>query len=130
LPTENQLTHVNKKKSRVYKKKRGSRSHGLKGCPFKEGFCLKVRTMKPKKPNSAIRKITKVKLTTGRKVNCYIHGSGHNLREFSHVLVRGRFVQDLPGIQYHLVKGKYDFSWKERVLRTQKRSKFGIPKDA
>jgi small subunit ribosomal protein S12 len=125
--TFNQL--VAKSKSRTSKIAKGTRSRALERCPHKKGVCYKVTTMKPKKPNSAIRKIAKVRLSTKRKVICYIPGRGHELREYSQVLVRGGHVPDLPGIQYHLVKGKYDFSWKEAVPRKNRRSKYGIPRD-
>jgi len=125
MPTINQLT--TKKGSRKHSKRKGSRSRALKCCPQRKGYCTRVTTMKPKKPNSAIRKIAKVKMTTVRKVFCYIPGRGHNLREYSHVLVRGGYVPDLPGIQYHLMRGKFDFNWKERIVRIRKRSKYGCP---
>lgn len=123
--TLNQLCNSNK--SRISKTSNKFRSKALKKCPFKKGLCVKVTTMKPKKPNSAVRKIAKVKLSTGRRVVCYIPGRGHDLREFSDVLVRGGHVPDLPGVQYHLVRGKYDFSWKENSFRRSARSKYGIP---
>jgi len=125
--TGNQLT--SRSKTRLPRIRRGSRAHGLRRCPHKKGVCSKVTTMKPKKPNSAIRKIAKVKLSTKRRVTCYIPGQGHDLREYSHVLVRGGYVPDLPGVQYHLVKGKFDFSWKEREVRKNSRSKYGIPRN-
>jgi small subunit ribosomal protein S12 len=119
-----------KKKSRRAKKHRFSRCPALVGCPQKLGIVVKVRLMKPKKPNSAQRKIARVCISsTARLINCYISGIGHNLREFSHVLVRGGRVKDLPGIQYHLIKGKLDFSWKEEFDRQHKYTKYGIPKD-
>jgi small subunit ribosomal protein S12 len=132
MPTLNQLTNIGGQRHRKFKAR--SRSHGLCFCPHKKGTCTKVTTMKPKKPNSATRKIAKVKLSTGRKVRCYIPGEGHNLREYSQVLVRGGFVPDLPGIQYHLVRGKFDFDYREKrevsVIRTSGRSKYGIPRDS
>jgi len=103
------------------------RSAALEKCPQRRGICFKVTIMKPKKPNSAIRKIAKVRLTTKRKIIAYISGIGHNLQEHASVLVRGGRVRDLPGMHYKLVKGKYDFSWKEFFLRKQSRSKYGIP---
>jgi small subunit ribosomal protein S12 len=99
----------------------------LKGCPQKKGVCIKLRTMSPKKPNSAIRKIVKVRLTTGRLILAYIPGQGHNLHEHSRVLVRGGKVPDLPGIHYKLIRGQYDFAWAETFERKNRRSKFGIP---
>lgn len=117
---------VIKSKSRLNRPKRGTRSTALNSCPQKRGVCYKVRTMKPKKPNSAQRKIAKVTLSTGRRVTCYIAGKGHNLREYSAVLVRGGRVPDLPGVQYHLIKGKFDFSSEEDWVRKHARSKYGI----
>lgn len=108
-------------------RKRKSHSPALQRCPQKRGVCFKVGLMSPKKPNSAIRKIAKVRLTTGRKVVAYISGIGHNVQEHASVLVRGGRVRDLPGMHYKLVKGKYDFSWKEHFLRKESRSKYGIP---
>ena len=84
--------------------------------------------MKPKKPNSAIRKIAKVRLSGGRRITGYICGQGHSLQEHSVVLVRGGRAPDLPGVRYRLVKGKFDFVWKEIFKRCNRRSKFGIPK--
>jgi len=115
---------------RVAKDRRITRCPALVGCPQKKGVVLRARIMKPKKPNSAQRKIAKVcVISTGRLINCYITGIGHNLREFSQVLIRGGRVKDLPGIQYHLIKGKYDFSWREEFDRMHKYTKYGIPKN-
>jgi len=100
----------------------------LERCPQKKGVCLKVTTMKPKKPNSAIRKIAKVRLTTGKDVLCYIPGQGHRLQKHSVVLVRGGRVPDLPGVHYHAVRGKYDFIGPETFLRKAGRSKYGLSK--
>jgi len=127
MPSLNQL--IRKNRTRRNKKRKGSRSKGLVGCPQKKGVCFKVTTMKPKKPNSATRKIAKVKLSTERRIICYIPGQGHDLREYSHVLVRGGFVPDLPGIQYRLIRGKFDFSWRELEKRKHKRSKYGVPQE-
>jgi small subunit ribosomal protein S12 len=99
------------------------------GAPFKKGTCVKVTTTKPKKPNSAVRKIARIKLTNGRFITAYIPGQGHNLQEHSSVLVRGGRVPDLPGVRYHLMRGKYDFSWQEKSRRQQGRSKYGVPKN-
>ncbi|QSW37985.1 30S ribosomal protein S12 [Candidatus Vidania fulgoroideae] len=91
--------------------------------PFKKGVCVKVYTTTPKKPNSALRKVSKVKLSNGKEVICYIPGEGHSLQEHSVVLIRGGRVKDLPGVKYHLVRGVYDF---EGVLgRKTSRSKYG-----
>ena len=98
----------------------------LKKCPQLKGICLKVFTMTPKKPNSAIRKIAKVKLSTGFSVIAYIPGQGHSLQEHSTVLIRGGQRPDLPGVHYQLIRGRNDFNTAELIRRTQKRSKFGI----
>lgn len=126
MPTFAQL--VFKNKGRKNRPHRGTRSTALLHCPQKKGICTKIRIMKPKKPNSAQRKVAKVKLSTGRRVVCYIQGKGHELREYSQVLVRGGRVPDLPGVQYHLIRGKLDFDWKETWVRVNRRSKYGIPK--
>ncbi|MGX7585846.1 30S ribosomal protein S12 [Candidatus Vidania fulgoroideorum] len=105
------------------KKNRKKKSPALCGNPFKKGVCIKVYTTTPKKPNSALRKVAKVKLVNGREIICYIPGEGHSLQEHSTVLVRGGRVKDLPGVKYHLVRGAYDF---EGVLnRKSSRSKYG-----
>lgn len=95
--------------------------------PFKKGVCLKVFTTTPKKPNSALRKVARVKLSNGMEVTAYIPGEGHNLQEYSIVLVRGGRVKDLPGVRYHIVRGKYDTLGVER--RKQQRSKYGTKKE-
>jgi len=94
--------------------------------PFKRGVCLSVKTTTPKKPNSALRKIARVRLTNGQEVTAYIPGEGHNLQEHSVVLIRGGRVKDLPGVRYHIVRGVLDTSGVEG--RTQKRSKYGTKK--
>lgn len=91
--------------------------------PFKRGVCTKVTTMTPKKPNSALRKIAKVRLTNGQEVTAYIGGEGHNLQEHSVVLIRGGRVKDLPGVRYHIVRGKLDTLGVDK--RRQGRSKYG-----
>jgi small subunit ribosomal protein S12 len=127
MPTFNQL--VTKPTSRQNRPRRGTRSKALLGCPQRKGTCTKIRIVKPKKPNSAQRKVAKVRLgSTDRRVVCYIPGKGHELREFSQVLVRGGRVPDLPGVQYHLIRGKFDFEWRESWVRVHRRSKYGIPK--
>jgi len=117
---------------KIHRKKpfRLTRCSALEGCPQKRGVVSRVRIMKPKKPNSAQRKIAKIRLSTMRRVNCYIGGLGNNLRDYSQVLVRGGRVKDLPGIQYHLIRGKFDFNWRERenYNRTRSLTKYGIPK--
>ena len=97
-----------------------------KGSPFKRGVCVKVATMTPKKPNSAIRKIARVRLSNGTEVNAYIPGEGHNLQEHSIVMIRGGRVKDLPGVRYHIVRGVYDAQGVKG--RMQGRSKYGAQK--
>jgi small subunit ribosomal protein S12 len=126
MPTYSQITRKTRLKSKKIKK---NRAGALNGAPHKKGVCVKITILSPKKPNSAKRKITKVRIMKGKKINCYIPGQGHDLREYSVVLVRGGRVRDLPGIQYHLVKGKFDFSSWEREPRVNSRSKYGIPKE-
>jgi small subunit ribosomal protein S12 len=111
------------------KKKRKSTTPGLAGSPQRKGVCLKIYTTTPRKPNSAIRKVAKLKVTaTGKKLIAYIPGQGHSLQEHSVVLVRGGRVPDLPGMHYKLVRGHHDFLFVERFDRSNKRSKFSIPK--
>src|SRR5215831_7477814 len=105
MPTINQL--VRKGRERILKK---STAPALKGNPFKRGVCLVVRTVSPKKPNSALRKIARVRLTNGMEVTAYIPGIGHNLQEHSVVMIRGGRVKDLPGVRYHIVRGALDAS--------------------
>lgn len=100
-----------------------NRTPALEGCPFVKGVCTKIFTTKPKKPNSAIRKMARVRLTNGRTVTAYIPGEGHNLQEHSVVLMRGGRVQDVPGVRYTLVRGALDFGGV--VGRTTSRSKYG-----
>ncbi|CCU97930.1 unnamed protein product [Malassezia sympodialis ATCC 42132] len=100
-----------------------NRTPALEGCPFVKGVCIKIFTTKPKKPNSAIRKMARVRLTNGRTVTAYIPGEGHNLQEHSVVLMRGGRVQDVPGVRYTLVRGALDFGGV--VGRTTSRSKYG-----
>ncbi|HOK17581.1 MAG TPA: 30S ribosomal protein S12 [Candidatus Paceibacterota bacterium] len=94
--------------------------------PFKKGVCVRVFTTTPKKPNSALRKVARVRLSNGQEVTAYIPGEGHNLQEHSIVLVRGGRVKDLPGVRYHIVRGKYDAAGVEN--RKQQRSKYGVKK--
>jgi len=107
-------------------KKHYNVSSSLLGRPHLRAVVLKVYTTKPKKPNSAIRKVAKVLLSTGTKKIVYIPGCGHNLQEHSVVLIRGGRVRDLPGVHYHAIRGKIDFSSKENFDRHKRRSKFGI----
>ena len=119
MPTFNQLVRKGRKK--VTKK---SKAPVLDSCPQHQGVCLQVRTMTPKKPNSALRKIARVRLTNGKEVTAYIGGVGHNLQEHSIVLVRGGRVRDLPGVRYHVVRGNRDSSGVDN--RKQSRSKYGV----
>jgi small subunit ribosomal protein S12 len=106
-----------------YIKKKNS---DLRQCPQKRGICVKVFTRTPKKPNSAIRKVAKIKLSYGKRLDAYIPGEGHNLQNYSVVLMRGGRVKDLPGIKYHLIRGKYDLSGVAN--RKSSRSKYGVKK--
>jgi len=117
-----QLLHRNPRKT----KKHYNISSTLRGRPHLRAVCLKVYTTKPKKPNSAIRKIAKVRLSTGQRTIVYIPGQGHTLQEHSVLLIRGGRVPDLPGVHYHAIRGKFDFSSKENFDRQARRSKFGI----
>ena len=123
MVTKNQLL----KTPRIIKKN-ASKSIALIKCPQKKGVCVRVFTRTPKKPNSAIRKVARVKLTTGKTITGYIPGEGHNLREHSVVLVRGGRVKDLPGVKYHLIRGKYDLHSIRN--RKQSRSKYGTKLNA
>ena len=105
MPTLNQLCKNNSRKKKLFKKK----TPALIQNPQRKGICIKVYTRTPKKPNSALRKVAKIKLPDGRKVESYIPGEGHNLQDYSVVLMRGGRVPDLPGVKYHLIRGKYDF---------------------
>jgi len=121
MPTISQLVRKGRKK--IVKK---SKSASLVGCPQKRGVCTRVYTTTPKKPNSAMRKVARVRLTNGIEVNAYIPGEGHNLQEHSIVLVRGGRVKDLPGVRYHIVRGALDTAGVEG--RLQRRSKYGAKK--
>ncbi len=118
MPTINQL--VRKGRKRIVKKKK---NRALSACPQRRGVCTRVYTTTPKKPNSALRKVARVRLTNGFEVTVYIPGEGHNLQEHSIVLVRGGRVKDLPGVRYHIVRGALDTAGVEK--RTQSRSKYG-----
>lgn len=136
MPTINQL--IRKPRKKLTKK---SKSPALQmmfnhlktkavtvACPLKRGVCTKVTTMTPKKPNSALRKIARVKLTNGMEVNAYIPGEGHNLQEHSVVVIRGGRVKDLPGVRYHIVRGMLDT---QGVAKRQKsRSRYGAKKES
>lgn len=121
MPTISQL--VRKGRKPVKKK---TKAPALKGNPQKRGVCLVVRTETPKKPNSALRKVARVRLTNGMEVTTYIPGIGHNLQEHSVVLIRGGRVKDLPGVRYHVVRGTLDSSG--TTERKQSRSKYGTKK--
>ena len=121
MPTINQL--VRKPRRQQYRKPKHPALHG---CPQKRGVCLQVKTMTPKKPNSALRKITRVRLSNGKEVTVYIPGEGHTLQEHSIVLVRGGRVRDLPGVRYHVVRGALDTLGVNG--RKQSRSKYGAKK--
>ena len=110
------------------KKKHYNPSTILEKRPHLRGVCLKVYTTKPKKPNSAIRKVAKLRLSTGKKIIAYIPGQGHSLQEHSVVMIRGGRVPDLPGVHYHIIRGKYDFVSRERFKRMKRRSKFSVPR--
>jgi small subunit ribosomal protein S12 len=110
------------------KKKKYVMCKALQNCPHKKGVCVRVYNTKPKKPNSAQRKVAKVKLSNGYNVLAYIPGQGHNLQQHSAVFVRGGRVKDLPGVHYHILRNKEDFRADERFARSARRSKFGIVK--
>jgi len=118
VPTLNQL--VRKGRKRVLAK---TTAPALRSCPQKRGVCTRVYTSTPKKPNSALRKVARVRLTNGIEVTCYIPGEGHNLQEHSIVLIRGGRVKDLPGVRYHIIRGTLDASGVDG--RNQSRSKYG-----
>ena len=118
MPTINQL--VRKSREKVSKR---NKVPALKSCPQKRGVCLRVYTTTPKKPNSALIKVARVKLTNGQEVTAYIPGEGHNLQEHSVVLIRGGRVKDLPGVRYHIIRGTLDTQGLEK--RRQRRSKYG-----
>lgn len=121
MPTINQL--VRKGREKVKEK---SKSPALQGSPQKRGVCVRVYTTTPKKPNSALRKVARVRLTNGYEVTAYIPGIGHNLQEHSVVLIRGGRVKDLPGVRYHIIRGALDASGV--AGRKQGRSKYGTKK--
>jgi|SRR5690606_6510957 small subunit ribosomal protein S12 len=118
MPTIQQLVRKGRAKIQY-----NSKSPALDSCPQRRGVCVRVYTTTPKKPNSAMRKVARVRLTNGKEVNAYIPGEGHNLQEHSIVLVRGGRVKDLPGVRYHLVRGALDASGVDG--RSKSRSKYG-----
>lgn len=119
MPTIQQLVHS--ARTRIINK---TKSPALKSCPQRRGVCVRVYTTTPKKPNSALRKIARIRLTTGFEVTAYIPGIGHNLQEHSVVLIRGGRVKDLPGVRYHVVRGTLDTAGVKGRLSS--RSKFGV----
>ena len=121
MPTISQL--VRKGRKDLSKK---SKSAALDSCPQRRGVCTRVYTTTPKKPNSAMRKVARVRLSHGKEVNAYIPGEGHNLQEHSIVLIRGGRVKDLPGVRYHVIRGTLDTGGVDD--RTQRRSKYGAKK--
>ena len=125
MPTINQLI----RKPRVVQRSK-PKHPAMQGCPQKKGVCLQVKIMTPKKPNSALRKVARVRLSNDIEVTAYIPGEGHNLQEHSIVLVRGGRVKDLPGVRYHIVRGTLDAAGVEK--RRVSRSKYGVkrPKEA
>ncbi len=118
MPTVNQLVRKGRKK--IIKK---NKAPALKSCPQKRGVCTRVYTSTPKKPNSALRKVARVRLTNGMEVTAYIPGEGHNLQEHSIVLIRGGRVKDIPGVRYHIIRGALDTKGVDD--RMQARSKYG-----
>ena len=121
MPTINQL--VRKGREKIIKR---NKVPALEACPQKRGVCIRVYTTTPKKPNSALRKVARVKLTNGQEVSAYIPGEGHNLQEHSVVLIRGGRVKDLPGVRYHILRGTLDTQGVE--ARKQRRSHYGTKK--
>ena len=118
MPTINQLIRKPRKA-----KKSSSKTPLLESCPQKRGVCLLVKTVTPKKPNSALRKVARVRLSNGKEVTAYIPGEGHNLQEHSVVMIRGGRVKDLPGVRYHIIRGTLDTQGGSD--RRQRRSKYG-----
>ena len=122
MPTINQLCRLIRKK-----KVKKNKTPALNSCPQKKGICVKVFIKTPKKPNSALRKVARVRLTNKNVVTAYIPGEAHNLQEYSTVLMRGGRVKDLPGVKYHLIRGKFDLLGVKN--RKTSRSKYGVKKD-
>lgn len=122
MPTLNQLVRNGRKK--ITKK---TKAPALRNCPQKRGVCTRVYTTTPKKPNSALRKVARVRLTNGFEVTAYIPGEGHNLQEHSIVLIRGGRVKDLPGVRYHIIRGTYDTGGVDGRMRG--RSKYGVKRN-
>jgi len=123
------LIQLVKKKKRIQKRRR-TKAFLLDSCPQKKGMCVSIRnSVSPKKPNSAKRKVAKIRLRNSKRhIIAAIPGQGHNLQKYSVVLIRGGRTRDIPGVRYKLIKGKYDFSVEERIQRTAARSKYGLKK--
>ena len=125
MPTINQLVRKKRRTQRTF-----SKAPVLERCPQKRGVCLQVKTMTPKKPNSALRKVARVRLSNGKEITAYIPGVDHNLQEHSIVLVRGGRVRDLPGVRYHIIRGALDCAGvendKDGRPRNRSRSKYGV----
>jgi small subunit ribosomal protein S12 len=122
MATINQLCLKKQRKKKLFKTK----TPALSSSPQKKGVCVKVFTRTPKKPNSALRKVARLKLSNGKRIEAYIPGEGHNIQEYSVVLIKGGRVPDLPGCKYHLIRGKYDLQGVKN--RQQARSKYGAKK--
>jgi small subunit ribosomal protein S12 len=120
------MIQLTRKRSQRIPKHRRTKFLAFKGSPFRQGICTKFRIVKPKKPNSAQRKVVRLRLTSRRFITAYIPGIGHNLQKYNHVLVRAGRVRDLPGIKYKLIRSKLDFKGLERFERQNRRSKYGI----
>jgi small subunit ribosomal protein S12 len=120
--TKNQLCKRNLRKKKVFK----SKTPALLGQPQIKGICIKIYNRSPKKPNSALRKVAKVRIRSGKKIECYIPGEKHSLQQHSVVLIRGGRVKDLPGVRYHLIRGAFDL--KGVKFRKTSRSKYGLKK--
>jgi small subunit ribosomal protein S12 len=120
MSTINQLSLKKSRKTKFFKKK----TPALQQCPQKKGVCIKIFIRSPKKPNSACRKVAKIKLSTGKKVEAYIPGEGHTLQQYSVILIKGGRTPDLPGIKYRLIRGKYDFKGVKN--RKTSRSLYGV----
>lgn len=124
------MATINQVAKKKYRKRKSTYTGTplLKDSPFKKGVCVVIKTTSPKKPNSAVRKIARVKVNKNRIITASIPGQGHNLQKFSVVLIRGGRANDVPGCRYKLVKGKYDFSIVENFVRKKSRSKWGLKK--
>jgi small subunit ribosomal protein S12 len=122
MPSFHQILKTSKRSKKLHT----NNVKALKKCPQKKAICVHFRIVKPKKPNSAQRKIVKVRLSYRKLIIAYIPGQGHTLQEFSSVMIHGGRAKDVPGVRYSLMRGKLDFSWKESFDRMKKRSKYGI----